>query len=158
MLYPRSGDRPVRWVETPADLQGNVALHNKRDVLAFVRLFTSQDTHFMGFVLRAEDGDSYIRAYEVYAEGECPGRRWGVVPRDVAERLRLKPARVMRKRDHWVVRRNLVVYRSSDPDLFGRVLRSKEIVRSDGTYVFIEGQPLAWVFDLDIKGPDELWP
>jgi hypothetical protein len=110
----RSGRAEV--LDVP-DLEGRVTIRSPADALAFVRLFTSLDTHFLF------PGVGYVESRPAAGERRGPGE---YTP-DYASRVALSAPRFADRGDSFLVERNLLL---AD----GPLVRSRELVGRDGSY------------------------
>jgi hypothetical protein len=104
-------------------------LSSSQDVLAYVRIFTGEQTAYLGILERR----THLRCLELVTANDALKRKLGTIQSEAAQKLHLQSPSVVWKEDHRIVERNLIVLESSRLPRLG-IYRSRETVYPDGRY------------------------
>ena len=141
-LYAVSTNRTTQ-IATPNDLAAiTEAVRSEDEALAFVRLFTSPQTHYLFEKQR-------VLIDVVVSDDDAAG--FGVVRRAVAQRLAIPAVHVMRGVTGFDIQRCLVSA-DSHTESYPVLLRS-ERVSTNGNYEWVEDRPLATLAADDVTLP-----
>jgi hypothetical protein len=129
MTYVMQG-RSDRRVHTSADLKGRVDLRTADDALAFVRLFTSRQTCWLGGLRRRAAG--WFRAIELPTGSVGKAQ---IIEAALAGRIGLRPMTIRRTPRGWTIQRDLLIITDhAHPEKLGRIYRSNETVSREGDF------------------------
>ena len=122
-LYLIKGNDKIE-ISSIKSLEDKVLISSEDEALDFVRLFTKPELHVFF--------DLY--AIEVFKEGENPFEPYGSVDENFYNKYNLKPAKVYKAGESFIVERFLMFYPDDEGIIPKRIALVKEYVYSNGKY------------------------
>jgi hypothetical protein len=132
-LYLIKGDQKIE-INSIKSLEDKVLIDNEEAALDFVRLFTKPELHVFF--------DLY--AIEIFKKGENPFEPYGSVDEDFYLKYNLRPAKVYKSNDNFIVERFLMFYPDDEGIIPKRIALIKEYVYPNGKY---ENEILNEIYD-----------
>lgn len=122
-LYLIKDDEKIE-INSIKSLEGKVLIDNAEAALDFARLFTKPELHVFF--------DLY--AIEVFKKGENPFEPYGSVEEDFYLKYNLKPAKVSKENEYFLIERLLMFYPDDEGIIPKRIALVKEYIYPNGKY------------------------
>jgi hypothetical protein len=132
-LYLIKGEEKIE-INSIKSLEDKVLIDNEEAALDFVRLFTKPELHVFF--------DLY--AIEIFKKGENPFEPYGSVSENFYLKYNLRPAKVYKSNDNFIVERFLMFYPDEEGIIPKRIALVKEYVYPNGKY---ENEILNEIYD-----------